>query len=355
MGTYGTVSGFDPLFTAISRLSWVSVLSFYVTATSTEPTILDKFFKFFGQGPLVSESDSTNPSYMERRHVQAAIEVLNTAQSEQDSLVFLSAAENQYCGQLSRADDSIKKRIVLFLHQPPSWFKKHWHDFSVFDGLRALVCLSSVQKDYFSGITSSPVMQIHHGVKHDFFIPSQLEPIQPPRLLFVGQWLRDFRTLHASMQEVWASMPRVTLDCVIPSHVLDKPGLSELKHDSRVRWHEGIEPEALRDLYQKATLLFLPLIDCAANNAILEAMACGLPIISSNVGGIRDYVNTDYAVLCPPDDVKAHASAVLNMLEDDEFRSVAGKKSREFVVQRLDWSSIAGGLLASLDLPHRIG
>jgi glycosyltransferase involved in cell wall biosynthesis len=42
-------------------------------------------------------------------------------------------------------------------------------------------------------------------------------------------------------------------------------------------------------LYQHASLLFLPLIEATANNAVVESFACGLAVISSAIGA---FVNT---------------------------------------------------------------
>ena len=239
--------------------------------------------------------------------------------------------------------------MVLFLHQPPSWFKMHWPKYSFFEGLRALICLSEEQKAYFEGVSATPAIRIPHGVCHDFFTPSDVPQNNAPELLFVGQWLRDFETLYAAMQSIWKNRDDVILNCVIPGSVRSRADLMELAKDERVIWHEGIPPESLRQLYRKATLLFLPLIDCVANNAILEAMACGLPIVSTDIGGIRDYVNDECAVLCKPADVTAHVSAVLHVLDDKKFRDDAGRKSRARVEKYFDWNAIANLLIEKLE------
>lgn len=349
-GHMAAVSGFDPLFAAICERR-DNCHSFFVPAENPAPGVLEKLLRRVGLLKAADTRPSPDPRYMEPRHVLAARRILHFAQQYKDATIILAAAENQYCSLLSRADDDLRRRLVLCLHQPPAWLRQHWPDFSAFDGLRSLICLSGEQQRFFAETSTTPALLIKHGVRHDFFTPAgSVEQGAAPRLLFVGQWLRDFETLHASMQRVWSTRPEVELDCVTLDRFRHLPGLRELAMDSRTRWHAGISAEALRELYRQATILFLPLSDATANNAVVEAMACGLPVVSSAVGGIGEYVPADGATLCPVGDDAAHAAAALTWLDDAERRSAAGRVCRNFAEQQLDWPAIAKGLLSRLSL-----
>jgi glycosyltransferase involved in cell wall biosynthesis len=143
------------------------------------------------------------------------------------------------------------------------------------------------------------------------------------------------------MQLVWLEQPKVRLDCVIPHRYRNHPDLLRLARDQRVNWHADIEPETLRDLYQQSTLLFLPLIDAVANNSIVEAMASGLPVVTTDVGGVADYVPKAAGELCPPDDVFSHARAILSWLGNRKRLENAAGVSRAFAKEHLDWGDIA--------------
>lgn len=70
---------------------------------------------------------------------------------------------------------------------------------------------------------------------------------------------------------------------------------------------------------------------------ILEAMACGLPVVTTDVGGVREVVMegvTGYVV--PPLDPEAISKAVLHLLNDAELRRIMGERAREHAVEKYD-------------------
>jgi glycosyltransferase involved in cell wall biosynthesis len=90
----------------------------------------------------------------------------------------------------------------------------------------------------------------------------------------------------------------------------------------------GLSDEQLLEEYRQAWVVLLPLIDATANNALLESMACSLPVVVSDVGGIRDYAGPECGALCPPRDVQAHAAATIELLLDSPRREAAGRAAR---------------------------
>jgi hypothetical protein len=61
------------------------------------------------------------------------------------AVVILSAGETQYGRVLSETKRDMRSRLVVCFHQPPSWWRLHWRNYQVLDGLRCIVCLSEEQ------------------------------------------------------------------------------------------------------------------------------------------------------------------------------------------------------------------
>ncbi len=77
-------------------------------------------------------------------------------------------------------------------------------------------------------------------------------------------------------------------------------------------------------------------------NVVLEAMACGLPIVATDVGGLREYVTPpDNGLLTPKGDAAAFAAALLSYLENDDHARAVGRHNRVDAVSRFSWSASA--------------
>jgi glycosyltransferase involved in cell wall biosynthesis len=117
--------------------------------------------------------------------------------------------------------------------------------------------------------------------------------------------------------------------------------LTRIARQSRVHWHSGLSDEQLRELYRRADLLVLPLVDCTANNALLEAMACGVPILTTDLPGVRDYAQPACAQVAPPHDAAAMTDAAQALLADPDRRAAMGAAARRDAETRFAWPVVA--------------
>jgi glycosyltransferase involved in cell wall biosynthesis len=93
---------------------------------------------------------------------------------------------------------------------------------------------------------------------------------------------------------------------------------------------------------QTADLFILPSVAEGLSVALLEAMATGLPIIATNVGGIHDLItHSENGWLIPPDNNTALQDAVSNMLGNQNRCIDFGQRGREIIVRKYSVSAVA--------------
>jgi glycosyltransferase involved in cell wall biosynthesis len=83
---------------------------------------------------------------------------------------------------------------------------------------------------------------------------------------------------------------------------------------------------------------------------LIEAMACGLPVVSTTVAGIPELVRHDHnGLLAAPHDVDAIAAGLAALLDDEPRRQRLGAAARQTVVERFDLRASARQLAALFD------
>ena len=102
----------------------------------------------------------------------------------------------------------------------------------------------------------------------------------------------------------------------------------------------GLSNDELRSAYREASCLLMTLEAATANNAILEAMACGLPIVSEDVGGVAEYCGSCCARLCAPGSAEALKESILTLYRDPDMVTRMSLRARERA-EEFDWPVIA--------------
>jgi glycosyltransferase involved in cell wall biosynthesis len=334
-GWMGKYSGYDRLCDEIACLSPGQYQSVWQKTGKVRNKWYRRFLKRLGA--------NAKPSPMYTMESTAAeVEVLWKSLQQKPNLLHVTYVEN-HLGILPEWKQRLSFKIVGTAHQPAGWWRMvHPYPNSI-AALDALIVPASREVAYFEQYLPGRVFFIPHGIDTDFFHPAESTQTKSPRCVFSGRHLRDIHTLAQVIDIIVKHNPNIGFDMIVPRESRDRSNadLIRIARHEQVCWHAGLSDEQLKKLYQQATMLVLPIIDCTANNALLEAIACGLPVISNDVGGLRDYTRDSFADLLPIGDVDGFVNAILRLAEDSQEQHNRSKMAREFAQTHLTWKQIA--------------
>jgi glycosyltransferase involved in cell wall biosynthesis len=209
-------------------------------------------------------------------------------------------------------------------------------------GIDAAIVVSQCQlKDFRRWLGRDKVVYVPHGIDTQRFSPGERDPERRHvRLLMVGDHMRDWEALHRIVDECNARRLPVQIDAVLRQSLW-----TVFTGCANICLHTGISEDELITLYRRADVLLLPMIDSTANNALLESLACGTPVISNSLGGIPDYVDDKSGWLFEKGEVFGIVKLIEQICSKPEIawsrRESARLKSLEF-----SWNRIAEQIVA---------
>lgn len=228
-------------------------------------------------------------------------------------------------------------KIICTYHLPPSVFPDIVGYTEQIRKLDAIVAVAHNQIDFFTQfIPREKIFFIPHGVDTAFFRPPLPSSKRKDNIcLFVGHWLRDFKILKEVIRIVHSKNSSVQFVVITP-----QKDFKYFQEEKEAILKARLDEEELLHYYQTATLFLQPMEGCTANNSVLESLACGLPMVVTDVGGIRDYVDESCAVLIPPNNPEKMVEELLKLLEDKPRLQQMSEDSRKKALE-FSWPKIA--------------
>jgi glycosyltransferase involved in cell wall biosynthesis len=147
---------------------------------------------------------------------------------------------------------------------------------------------------------------------------------------FVSDWTGNRRKGFNLLDAALGALPPGPETALVSLGRGDAPKLqSKLPH---VHLGSLSEDRMIAAVYSMADLFVIPSLQDNLPNTVLEAMACGAPVVGFSVGGIPDMVRDgENGLLVPPGDVPGLSAAIHTLLVDDTRRACMGKAGREIV------------------------
>jgi glycosyltransferase involved in cell wall biosynthesis len=213
---------------------------------------------------------------------------------------------------------------------------KAYRCFGSFD---AITLMSESQRPFFleQGISPEALRVILHGVDSHYFVPPIAREPRSSALrgLLVGSTERD----HAMMNKILRALPKGVLDLTILTAGEQRSYYygNDVPH---ARFPQHLNDADLLQAYQQADVLVMPMLDCTANNAVLESMACGTPVMVNRVGGIPEYVDPRCNVVIEEHTVDAWVDRLLYWREHRDELEAMRDQVRNWA-EPFDWGCVA--------------
>jgi glycosyltransferase involved in cell wall biosynthesis len=112
--------------------------------------------------------------------------------------------------------------------------------------------------------------------------------------------------------------------------------------ENNVEFKGRVPRDELSKLIGESSIYLLPSLKEGMPYALLEAMACGKPVIGSDIPGINDVItHGKNGILVPPRNPEALANAILTILDDKGLRIKLGQNARQLMVEKYSWDTIS--------------
>jgi MMP alpha-(1->4)-mannosyltransferase len=247
----------------------------------------------------------------------------------------------------------ITSDLRIALNAARSWHERmlirRWHSFlnmqkKVVKKLHNIVTVSDCSRQDIAadfGIQPAGISLVHNGIDTEEFRPMpELERL-PRRLMATASAdapLKGLRYLLKAYARLLQEYPDLELLLVSKPQPGGKTEqlVNALGIADRVTFVSGISTEQMVQYYAQATIAVVPSVYEGFGLPAGEAMACGVPVVSTDGGALPEVVG-DAGVIVPVKNVDALVTAIADLLEAPQRRAELSLRGRERILQQFCW------------------
>ena len=217
----------------------------------------------------------------------------------------------------------------------------------IFKRAHKILVLSKYTKDMILEkykIDESKIIISPNPIDTDIFSPDRNDH-EGIRILFVGR-INDPRKNVSMLMDAFSKLISKRQDVKLwlvgeePSENLRNLA-SQLNISNKVKYFKDVPHDEIVNFYQSCDVFALPSYQEGLGIVVLEAMSCGLPVVSTRCGGpewlLQDGEN---ALLVENNDVDAFASNLLVLVKDRELRSRIRLQARKTIIEKCSLKSV---------------
>ena len=232
-----------------------------------------------------------------------------------------------------------------------------------FQKAKAVHCVSQAIRDEAThyGLDPNKAAVIPPAVDLMFFRPAaQVAPGNTFRITTTGglHWRKGYEYALLAISNLANRGVKVQFDIVGDGPERERLlyCISDLNLEKIVRLHGPKTPEGVRELLHSSDVFLLSSLSEGISNAVLEAMACAVPVVTTDCGGMGEVVTDGVeGFVTPVRDVDAITEALTRLFEDPALRRRMGNAGRERVQEAFSLSGQVDQFLSLCERTARVG
>jgi glycosyltransferase involved in cell wall biosynthesis len=256
----------------------------------------------------------------------------------------------------SRAEAERPWSWSFTMHGPTEFYDlRHFRLVEKTRSARFVVCISDFARSQLMGLTDPEVWErlsvVHVGIPVEQFTRrAQMNGAgRAPSILYVGRLVPE-KGQAVLLEAVAALAGRgEDVELLLAGEGRLRP---ELEHEAerlgiadRVSFLGAVGQEEIRDLYERAAVFCLPSFAEGVPVVLMEAMAMGVPVVTTRIAGIPELIeNGRSGLLVAPGRADELADSISRLVGDGDLRHELGRRGREAVLRGFDAESSAAQL-----------